>query len=196
MPRLSTVALVLVSALVLHPAAIGAQAQSATPAATPAADPKDVASVDAIIAALYDVISGPAGKARNWDRFKSLFVPGARLIPTAMTPDKHARLRVITPDDYASQVGSRLEAGGFFEHEIARTSDAFGNITHVFSTYESRRAASDAQPFARGINSIQLFTDGARWWVVTVLWDSERADNRFRPSIAVTGRCSGELGGE
>jgi heme-degrading monooxygenase HmoA len=86
-------------------------------------------------------------------------------------------LRVITPDEYATQVGPRLESSGFFEHEIARTTDTFGNVTHIFSTYESRRHAEDAQPFARGINSIQLFNDGARWWIVTIYWDSERPDN-------------------
>src|SRR5690348_8749407 len=153
------------SALVLHPRAL--VSQSPAPTAAPAADPKDVASVDAIIAALYDVISGPAGKARDWDRFRSLFVPGARLIPTGTGPDHRSHLRVITPDEYATQVGPRLETGGFFEHEIARTTDSFGDMTHVFSTYESRRHVDDAQPFARGINSIQLFNDGTRWYVVT-----------------------------
>ena len=169
--------LVLSSALVLSPGALVVCAQAPTAAAAPAADPKDVGTVDAIIAALYDVISGPAGKTRNWDRFRSLFVPGARLIPTGMGPEHKARLRVITPDEYAAQVGPRLETGGFFEHEIARTTDSFGDITHVFSTYESRRHADEPQPFARGINSIQLFNDGTRWYLVTIYWDSERPDN-------------------
>jgi hypothetical protein len=146
------------------------------PVAVPA-DPKDVASPDAIVAALYDVISGPAGQKRNWDRFRSLFVPGARLVPTGMGPEKKARIRVITPVEYASMSGPRLEESGFFEREIARTSESFGNVTHVFSTYDSKRAAGDEKPFARGINSIQLFNDGTRWWVVTVFWDSERSDN-------------------
>ena len=146
------------------------------PAAVPA-DPKDVASPDAIIAALYDVISGPAGQKRDWDRFRSLFAPGARLVPTGMAPDGKARMRVMTPDDYATTTGPRLETAGFFEREIGRTSETFGNVTHAFSAYDSKRAASDDKPFARGINSIQLFNDGTRWWVVSVFWDSERANN-------------------
>jgi hypothetical protein len=150
------------------------------PAATTAsdrADPKDVASADAIVAALYDVISGPAGQPRNWDRFRSLFVANARLIPTGAGADGKGRIRAMSPDEYAASSGPRLGQAGFFEHEIARTSETFGGVTHAFSTYESRRGAKDDKPFARGINSIQLFNDGTRWWVVTVYWDSERAGN-------------------
>jgi hypothetical protein len=144
---------------------------------TDEADPKDVASADAIVAALYDVISGPAGQARNWDRFRSLFIAGARLIPTGVGPDGKSRIRTMTPDEYATATGARLEQSGFFEKEVARTGETFGSITHAFSTYESRHSASDEKPFARGINSIQLYNDGTRWWVVTVYWDSERAGN-------------------
>lgn len=140
-----------------------------------AADPADVTSVDAIIAALYDVISGPAGEARDWDRFHSLFIPeGARLIPTGVGPEGGVVHRVWTPEEYARTAGPQLEQGGFFEREIGRTAESFGNIVHVFSAYDSRRTADDPDPFARGINSIQLLFDQDRYWVVSVLWDSER----------------------
>ena len=155
----------------------GAQPPQATQAAA-TADSADVRSVDAIIAALYDVISGPAGQARNWDRFRSLFIPGARLIPTGGgRGGQPAMARVMTPDEYATASGPQLERNGFFEREIGRTTDQFGRITHIFSAYDSKRTKEDAQPFARGINSIQLLNDGRRWWIVTVYWDSERADN-------------------
>jgi hypothetical protein len=144
----------------------------------PAARAEDVASVDAILAALYDVISGPAGQKRDWDRFNSLFVPGAaRLIPTGRRPDGSVVHRALTPAEYQAGSGPMLEGQGFFEKEIHRVVETFGNITHVFSTYESRRTLADAQPFARGINSIQLLNDGKRYWVVTIFWDSERANN-------------------
>jgi hypothetical protein len=146
-----------------------------------AADPKDVASQDAILAALYDAISGPACQRRDWDRFRSLFAPGARLIPTGRGPDGTARARAETPDEYATAAKQGLEENGFFEHEIARTGETFGSITHAFSTYESRRTAADAKPFARGINSIQLLNDGTRWWIVTVYWQSERPDSPIPP---------------
>jgi hypothetical protein len=86
-------------------------------------------------------------------------------------------MRTITPDEYATMVGPRLESNGFFEREIGRRAEQFGGIAHVFSTYDSKRLATDSVPFARGINSIQLFNDGRRWWVVTIFWDSERPDN-------------------
>jgi hypothetical protein len=141
---------------------------------TPAADPKDVATMDSIIAALYDVISGPAGQKRNWDRFRSLFVPGARLIPTGRNPQTGEVLsRVRTPEEYITRSAPLLEQNGFFEREISRRTEKFGNIAHLFSTYESRHKAEDEKPFARGINSIQLMNDGKRWWVVTIFWQAE-----------------------
>ena len=141
-----------------------------------AAEPKDVASQDAIISALYDVISGPACQTRDWDRFRSLFAPGARPIPTGFNSGK-AVTRVMTPDEYAAATGSNLERNGFFEKEISRTGETFGAVTHAFSTYESRRKADDEKPFARGINSIQLSNDGTRWWILTVYWQAERPDS-------------------
>jgi hypothetical protein len=70
-----------------------------------------------------------------------------------------------------------LEKNGFFETEIARQVEQYGGVVHAFSTYESRHKAEDPAPFVRGINSIQLFNDGQRWWVVTILWEGERPDN-------------------
>jgi hypothetical protein len=147
---------------------------------TPQAQAKaeDVHSVDAIVGALYDVISGPAGETRDWGRMRSLFVPGARLIPTKPRSDSSgADARVLTIDEYIERSGPVLEKNGFFEKEIARKTESFGNIVQLFSTYASRRAEDDKEPFARGINSIQLLKDGDRYWIVTVLWDAERPDS-------------------
>jgi hypothetical protein len=155
----------------------------AAPTSSVPARPEDVASIDAIIAALYDVISGPAGQKRDWDRFRSLFTTGARLIPTGRRPDSTRVMRVITPDEYATNIGPQLENGGFFEREIGRRTERFGAVAHVFSAYDSKRTAADTVPFARGINSIQLFNDGKRWFVVTIFWDSERPDNPIPPDI-------------
>lgn len=151
------------------------------PSAMPAssARPTDVASIDSIISVLYASISGGAGVKRDWNRFLSLFAPGARLIPTGRRPDGTQVMRTMSPDEYATTIGPQLEAGGFFEREIGRETAQFGAVAHVFSAYDSKRLATDPQPFARGINSIQLFNDGRRWWVVTIFWDSERPDNRI-----------------
>lgn len=139
------------------------------------ANPVDVSSVDAVIQALYDVISGPAGE-RDWRRFESLFMPGARLIPTGVNPEGHRVSRVMTVADYVERNGPFFLRGPFFESEIGRTTERFGNIVHAFSSYESKRAP-EQEPFSRGINSIQLFDDGERLWIATVLWDSERDGN-------------------
>ncbi len=161
--------MIVMGGLVLGPAALPAQA--------PAARPADVTSIDAIVEALYDVISGPAGQARDWGRFYSLFADGARLIPTGQRPDGSRGMMVWTPQEYVERAGVNLERNGFFEREIGRVTEEFGQIAHVFSAYDSRRTLADPEPFARGINSIQLRHDGTRWYVVTVLWDSERPDN-------------------
>jgi hypothetical protein len=140
---------------------------------SPAANPADVASIDAIIAAVYDVISGPAGKKRDWDRMRSLFMPGARLIPTAPRTTGGYGSRVLTVDEYIERASGFFEKEGFYERETARQTEQFGQIAQILSTYESRHAPDDPKPFQRGINSIQLMNDGKRWWVVTIFWQGE-----------------------
>ena len=146
--------------------------------ATTAVNPADVASPDAIIAAVYNVISGPAGQKRDWDRMRTLFDPAARLIRTA--PKKEGTGRTATSfsvQDYIDHASAYFEKNGFTEREIARHTDKWGNILQAFSTYESRHNVADAAPFARGINSMQLFFDGTRWWILTIYWQEETAQN-------------------
>lgn len=162
----------------LVPAAAAAQAGD-----DPYAD--DVATVDAIVDALYDVISGPAGEARDWDRFRHLFHPEAgRLLGMSVDAEGGVRHRAMTPQGYVDASGPGLEANGFFEEEIGREEDRFGNVVHLFSAYAARQTEDDPEPFMRGINSIQLMWDGSRWWIVTVLWDQERSDNPLPESLA------------
>ena len=170
MKRLKLVLLAAVTLAAVAPAG----AQQPAPAPVPAARPADVASEEAIITALYDVISGPAGTARNWDRMRSLFHPEARLIPAGRAQDGSYRIRVMTLSDWIAGAEPYFAREGFFERELAFRSERFGQIVHRFSTYDSRHAASDTAAFARGINSIQLFNDGRRWWVMNIMWDAER----------------------
>lgn len=174
---------VLLAAVVLQPSSAAAQqpARVLNIASTPnwpAARPADVASEDAIIAALYDVISGPKGQPRDWNRMRSIFVPGARLMPAVVRDSgRRADLLVWSVDEYISTAGPSLEASGFFERELHRVTERYGNVTQIFSTYDSKRTLDDPAPFARGINSIQLLKDGGRYWVVSIFWDSERPGN-------------------
>jgi hypothetical protein len=133
---------------------------------------EDVSSIDAIIAALYDVISGPPG-GRDWDRLRSLYIPEARLIPTGTRPNGESGLRVLDVDGYIASASALFAEKGFFEREIARRTERFGNVAHAFSTYEARWNEDDPEPFTRGVNSIQLLERDGRWWVVTVFWDNE-----------------------
>jgi hypothetical protein len=160
-----------------EPAAGAAVPGPSMPMAAPAARPADVASIESIIAALYDVISGPPGQNRDWDRFRSLFTGGARLIVGAPSQDGRVPSRNMTVEEYVASADPFLKRDGFWEREIASRVERYGNVAHVFSTYESRVNTADSPPFSRGINSIQLITNGERWWVVTILWDFERPGN-------------------
>ena len=164
-----------------------AAAQAAAPRDTarsaPAARPADVESIDAIMRAVYDVISGPAGQPRDWNRFRSLMAPGARLIPTGKRADGAGVLRVWTAEEYIANAGVQLERSGFFEREIGRKMERYGNVVHLMSAYDSKRALSDPAPFARGVYSFQLFFAGTRWWVVTIYWEAETPGNPIPPAL-------------
>lgn len=173
--------------LIAFSAALPVQAQDSTAASPPPADASDVASVDALITALYDVISGEAGAERDWDRFRSLFAPGARLIPIQPTsPGESPQATVLTPEDYIERATPFFAQSGFYETEIARETDRFGHLVHVFSTYESRRATDEA-PFSRGINSIQLVQQDDRWWVLTIAWQPELPGQSIPPQYLPDG---------
>lgn len=143
----------------------------------------DSASVDAIVSALYASVSHPAGGSPDFDRMRRIFHYVGMLVPPKApgAPD----FRVMDVDQFSERfeksVAERKQKGeaptGFFEREIGRRTDSFGNVCHVFSAYEARRAAADEKPFVRGINSIQLLNDGRRWWIMSVVWDTERPDN-------------------
>jgi hypothetical protein len=141
----------------------------------------DVDSAEHLVASLYDVISGPAGKPRDWGRFRSLFLPEGRLgvirPETPATKDAAASKGdavLLTPDMYVQRDDPYFKTHGFFERSIANRVEAFGNLVHVWSTYESRHAEHDGRPFARGINSIQIVHAQGRFWVASILWDEER----------------------
>jgi hypothetical protein len=161
----------IVGALLLGTSAI--RAQSAAPVV---ANPADVNSIDNIITTLYAVISGPVGQPRQWERFNTLMHPSARLVPTTCPPNGPCTMRVWTAAEYRQIADSSLTALGFREVELLKRVERYGNVAHAFSSYASFKG-TETTPFARGINSIQLFWDGSRWWVFSIYWDSERPGN-------------------
>ena len=142
----------------------------------PAADPADVESIDAIITALYDVISGPAGE-RDWDRFRTLFAPGAVLSSMVPRNGQMPPAQTFTAEDYIERAGGYFMQNGFFESEIGRSVHRFGNVANAMSAYQSKHAADDPEPFTRGINSITLLQADGRWHVMSIAWDEVREGN-------------------
>ncbi len=151
---------------------LGIVLQTPAVAAPPVAKPEDVATQDAIIKSLYDVISGPAGQKRDWDRFRSLFAANGRL--TAVVKNKGEWVAVaMTPEDYISRSGPFLEKQGFFEREVKRKIDNVQGMSMAWSDYESRNKPDDEKPFQTGTNAIQMYTDGKRWFLLSVLWQAK-----------------------
>ena len=137
----------------------------------------DVTSVDGIITALYQSISGEKGEPRNWEMFNDLFSPDAKLIPTGKDDKGKTNYGYWTPAEYKGQAEAYLVENGFHEIEIYRVTESYGPILHLFSTYESRNSIKDEEPFNRGINSIQLLFDGERWWIMNIFWSHETKEN-------------------
>jgi hypothetical protein len=159
-----------------------------TPTPLPAGNPQsrgtgdDGASVDTILAALYESVSHPDGVEPNWAKMRGIFLPVGMLIPPKR-PNQDM-FTVLDVDgfrdrtrEFMATAKQKGETTAFFEKEVARKLDCFGNVCQAFSTYEARRAPTDEKPFVRGINSIQLLNDGQRWWVASVVWDTERPNN-------------------
>ncbi|UCC78012.1 MAG: hypothetical protein JSW37_06505 [Anaerolineales bacterium] len=139
----------------------------------------DTQSIEAVINALYEAISHEPGKLPDWQRMKPLFIDGARIIPPSLEGEPP---QVMTFQEFVERVSESVhKAGeadkGFHERELGNHNEVFGNVAHVWSTYESRYTAEDPEPFSRGVNSFQLLYHSGRWWVVTILWDIERPDH-------------------
>lgn len=135
--------------------------------------PAQFETLDQTVQALYATISGPPGRARDWQRFRSLFRPDAKLMAAAPGEASVGRLVTMSPDEYIARNNDYLVREGFFETELARRTESFGAIAHVFSTYATRLGRPDAKAAQKGINSIQLWFDGKRWWIVSLVWQAE-----------------------
>jgi len=155
--------------------ALGLQAQTENEPSKHEAAPEDVASPDAILKAAYDVISGPAGKRRDWDRLRSLCVPEVHFI-VVTKPGSADPVASYDLNAFIDAAQKALEKEGFYERSVANRVERWDRIAHVFSTYESRHNADDPKPFERGINSFQLANDGKRWWIVNIFWERERPE--------------------
>jgi hypothetical protein len=149
------------------------QSPSTTPA--PGAKSSDVDTIEHIVAAAYASISGPPGP-RDWDRLRSLFYTGARMVPSHRDAKGAIVATNLSVEDYIERGKPYFAKEGFYENSVANRVESWDHIAHVWSTYESRHAKDD-KPFARGINSFQLFNDGSRWWILSIYWEGEEKDH-------------------
>jgi hypothetical protein len=140
------------------------------------AKPEDVGSLDGIMKAFYDVISGPAGQPRQWSRDRTLYIPEIRFVSVSVDKNGKVQASTMTHQQFVDGANGGMVKQGFFETELHRVTRSFGKVTHIFSSYEMR-SKPDGPVFGRGVNSIQLYNDGTRWWIASVEWDDERDGN-------------------
>lgn len=164
----------LVLPLVLSAFTTAATAQI-QPLTSRAPAPADVATLDGIIAAFYDVVSGPAGTPRDWGRDSTLYTAGLRFVSQG-----DSGWQSVDHAAYARRSGPFL-ARGFFEREIHREIHRFGDMAQVFSTYEWARPAADGPERGRGINSIELIWAQGRWWITYAQWTADRPEHPIPP---------------
>jgi len=176
MSTLPSVAVWTTAAIALLCAAPGSgAAQGGVTVAPIPARAADVTTIDGMLHAFYDVISGPAGQPREWSRDRTLYIPGVKFVAMSVK-DGVPVAQVMSHQQFVEDSDPWMVGQGFFEKEIHRVTRRFGNIAHVFSTYAFRRTA-DGPVLGRGVNSIELFWDGTRWWIAGATWDGERPDN-------------------
>lgn len=150
-------------------------AATALPTAAQEADPDDVASPDAIVRAGYDAISHAPGESFDWARFRSLFLPEAKLVPNL--EQTGGELKVMSPQEFTDYIDSVTDLDaenyqGFVEEVIHNEVFRYGDIAHVTSSYQ-KRFWEGADILGRGINSFQLLHNDGRWWIVSVIWDED-----------------------
>lgn len=132
---------------------------------------------ESAVAALYEVISGPAGQERDWERFLGMFAEGANLMVSLPEPAGASRLLVMTPAEYVEQSGPRLVEVGFHERELGRRAERFGNLVQVFSAYEGVLGGAAGAKSLRGVNSIQLVRTRAGWRIANLVWEAATPEN-------------------
>ena len=136
----------------------------------------DTSSIESVIHAFYEVISGLAGENRDWDRFRSLFSPGASLVPSSVVCS--ASLPSATSiESYVQRLVDFLSQHDFYETGFIHRIEVYGNIASVISTYEARHTINESEPFKRGVNFIQMLNNGNRWWITSMVWRDEDRNN-------------------
>jgi len=153
---------------------------------TIAARPEDVNSIEGIVKASYETISGGVGAPRQWGRDRTLFAPSVRYISLSKNKAGEVRARTSDYQEYLDESDDFLVKQGFTEVELGRKIERFGNVATVLSSYEGK-VLSTGKVVTRGVNIFSLYFDGKRWWIQTMLWDEEGPGNSIPPEL-LTGK--------
>ena len=142
----------------------------------------DVGTIEGIVKASYEAISGGVGVARDWGRDRTLFDPNSRSVAVVVDAKTGAiTTQAKTEQDFADEADASLVKNGFTERELAHVIKRYGNVATVLSSYEGKTAAGKV--LTRGVNIFQLYFDGKRWWILSMVWDEERPGNPIPPEL-------------
>ncbi|HEU5154874.1 MAG TPA: hypothetical protein VFU03_09110 [Gemmatimonadales bacterium] len=172
--QLRSLATALSLAVICGSSSLGAQQHIQVPTQSPRAE--DVSSLDGIMKAFYEVVSGPAGQPREWARDRTLYLPDIRFVQTGVDRTGKANTVVMTHQEFVDGTDGGMVKNGFFETEIHRQTRTFGNVSTILSSYDMR-SKPDGAVLGRGVNSLLVVWDGKRYWIASVAWDDERPGN-------------------
>lgn len=130
------------------------------------AGPEDWASPEAIVHALYEVISADAGETRDWNRYRALFFDDARFA-VAMDSRIASGIIAMGNEEMVAQTESAYGSTGYHEQGLVTRVEQHGRMASVMSIFEVRLRRDDAQPLMRGLNHFQVLNDGERWWIIS-----------------------------
>jgi hypothetical protein len=137
---------------------------------------EDVSTIEGIVKASYETISGGVGVPRQWGRDRTLFDPNSRSVAVRANAKNGAvTTHGMTEQEFADEEDASMVKNGFTEREIKHVIKRYGNVATVLSSYEGSDAAGKSK--SRGVNIFQLYFDGKRWWILSMVWDEERPGN-------------------
>lgn len=143
---------------------------------------EDVSTIEGIVKASYETISGGVGVPRQWGRDRTLFDANSRSVAVGVKAKTGAvTTRGSTEQEFADEADASMVKDGFTERELKHAIKRFGNVATVLSSYEGTVASGKV--ISRGVNIFQLYFDGKRWWILSMVWDEERPGNPIPPEL-------------
>ena len=136
--------------------------------------PEDWVSPESLAAAVYSVVSGPAGEKRDWNRYRALFRESAPFTTLSVNDGKPI---VFGVEEYIEWYGPMFRERGIFEREIWGRTEQFRHVAQRWSTEEFRWGKAGGPADGRSMVSMQFVHDGKRWWIVGMVWEAEDDSN-------------------